>query len=79
MLPKDLKYRPGQRVWINDSARELVPDYVGMCGHVGIGGIAAAHYYRGDYFVNLRLHTGATVILRLPECCLDDAQPKFRL
>ena len=65
----DASQRPdvplGPAVRINDSAHDLVPDYGGMYGHVGIGGTAAAHYYRGDYFLNLRLHTGAPVILRL--------------
>ena len=38
--------------------------------------INAPGYYQGEYFVTVRLETGATVILRLPGKCLDDASGK---
>ena len=79
MLPPDLKFTPGQRVVINDSASEIVPDFVGLHGHVGIGGIGARHFFRGRYFVSLRLPTGANVIVQLPERCLDEAPTDYRL
>ena len=79
MLPSNLKYVPGQRVRVNRSASSLVPDYVGLYGHVGIGGISAPHYFGSQYYVTVKLPTGATVTLRLPEHCLDDAQRDFRL
>ena len=59
------KYIPGQRVRINEAASELVPGYVGMVGHIGIGSINAPEFYQGQYFVTVRLETGAKVILRL--------------
>ena len=43
MLPRNLKYVQGQRVRINEQAYHLVPDYVGMYGHIGIGGISVTH------------------------------------
>ena len=70
---------PGQRVRINSLAAPLVPDFVGMHGHIGIGGISAAHWIAGEYFVTVRLPTGAAVTLILPEHCLDAARPDFRL
>jgi hypothetical protein len=57
----------------------LVPGYVGMVGHIGIGSINAPAFYQGEYFVAVRLETGARVILRLPEGCLDEAPAEFRL
>ena len=71
------KYTPGQRVRINDAASVLVQGFVGMVGH--IGSINTPAFYQGEYFVSVRLETGATVILRLPERCLDDAPVGFRL
>ncbi len=50
-----------------------------MLGHIGIGSINAPSFYQGEYFVNVRLETGANVILRLPERCLDEAPPEFRM
>ncbi len=41
--------------------------------------INEAAFYQGEYFVTVRLETGATVILRLPERCLDEVPGKFRL
>ena len=79
MLPKDLKFTPGQRVRINLSAAKLVPDYVGLVGHIGIGGLSAPHYHGGQYYVTVHLPTGAVVTLRLLEHCLDDASSDFRL
>ena len=79
MLPRNLKYVPGQRVRINEQAYHLGPDYVGMYGHIGIGGISVTHYFLGQYFVTVQLETGATVILQLPEQCLEDAPVGFRL
>ena len=79
MLPKDLNFIPGQRVRINKQALEIVPDYVGIHGHIGIGGINAIHYFRGSYFVSIRLPTGAKVVLHLPEDCLEDADSEYRL
>jgi hypothetical protein len=73
------KYRPGQRVCINEAASGLVPQYVGMAGHIGIGSINAPAYYQGEYFVTVRLETGAKVVLRLPERCLNDAPSGFHL
>lgn len=63
---------------INESVAELYPDYVGWYGHVGIGGVAVSYFLRDLYFVSLRLDTGASVILRLPEKCIDDAPTDFR-
>ena len=74
-----LKYTPGQRVRINEAASELVPGYVGVVGHIGIGSINAPSFYQGEYFVSVHQETGAKVILRLPERCLDEAPPDFRL
>ena len=79
VLPKSLKYVPGQRVRVNRAASSLVPDYVGMCGHIGIGGISAPHYFQGRHYVALNLPSGAQIIVRLPERCLDDAPTNFRL
>ena len=77
-MPK-LKYTPGQRVRINEAASGLVQGFVGMVGHIGIGSINAPAFHQGEYFVSVRLETGATVILRLPERCLDEALAEFRL
>lgn len=79
MLPKDLKFGPGQRIRISEQALGIVPDYVGIHGHIGIGGINATHYFRGSYFVSIRLPTGAKVVLHLPEDCLEDGQTEYRL
>ena len=57
----------------------MVPDYVGMYGHIGIGGINATHYFQSEYFVKIHLPTGAKVVLQLPEDCLEDAHPEYRL
>ena len=73
------KYTPGQRVRINEAASGFVPGYVGIVGHIGIGSINAPAFYQGKYFVSVRLETGAQVILRLPEKCLDEAPAEFRL
>ena len=56
-----------------------MPGYVGMVGHIGIGSISAPSFYQGEYFVTVRLETGAKVILRLQEQCLDEAPAEFRL
>ena len=66
------KYTPGQQVRINENAIGLVMGFVGMSGHIGIGGINAPSFYQGYYFVTVRMETGATVTLRLPERCLDE-------
>jgi hypothetical protein len=79
MVPRNLKYAPGQRVRINASASRMVPDFVGMYGTIGIGGVSARHFYHGEYFVTVHLVTGAPVTLRLPEQCLDEAQPDTKL
>ena len=79
MLPKDLSFVPGQRVRIREQASEIVPDYVGMYGHIGIGGISATHFFLGEYFVKINLPTGAKVVLQLPENCLEDAPTGYRL
>ena len=73
------KFQPGQRVRIGEAASGLVPHYVGMVGHIGIGSINAPAYYQGKYFVSVRLETGANVVLRLPERCLSDAPSSFNL
>jgi hypothetical protein len=70
---------PGQRVQVNRSAAKLVPDYVGLFGHIGIGGLSAPHYFSGQYYVTVHLETGAVVTLRLLEHHLDDAPRDFRL
>ena len=77
-LPR-LKYTPGQRVPINETASDVVPGYVGMVGHIGIGSISAPSFHQGEDFVTVRLETGAKVILRLPEGCLYEAPAGFRL
>jgi hypothetical protein len=79
MYPRNLKYVPGQRVRINSQATESVPDYVGMFGTIGVGGVSTRHYFNGEYFVTVHLPTGAFVTLRLPERCLDEAQPDMKL
>jgi hypothetical protein len=50
--------------------------FVGMSGHVGIGGINAPSFYQSYYFVTVRMETGATVTLRLPEQYLDEVLVK---
>ena len=57
----------------------LVAGFVGAIGHIGIGRLNAPAFYEGDYFVSVRLETGATVILRLPEHCIDEAPGELRL
>ena len=49
-----------------------------MYDHIGIGGINAIHYFQGEYFVNIRLPSGANVVLRLPEDSLEDAPTEYR-
>ena len=66
------RYIPGQQVSINENAIGLVMGFVGMSGHVGIGGINAPSFYQGYYFVTIRMETGAMITLRLPERCLDE-------
>jgi hypothetical protein len=73
------KYTQGLRVRINNAASGLVQDFVGMVGHIGIGSINAPSYYQGEYFVNVRLETGAKMILRLPEHCIEEAPAEFHL
>ena len=73
------KFIPGQRVRINKLASDLVPEHVGLLGTVGIDVIAAPAHHHGEYFVSIRRETGAMVIVRLPEHCLDDAPTGFRL
>ena len=73
------KFILGQRVRINKLASDLVPEYVGMLGSVGIRGIAAPAHHHGENFVSIRRDTDARVIVRLPEHCLDDAPTEFRL
>ena len=70
---------PGRRVRINLSASAVGPGFVGMYGTIGIGGVSARHYFNGEYFVTVHLPTGARVTLRLPEHCLDEAQPDIKL
>ena len=48
MRRKNLKYYRRQRVPINKTAAVMVPDYIGMYGHIGIGAIAAPHYFQRD-------------------------------
>ena len=50
-----------------------------MVGHIDIGNISAPGFYQGEYFATVRLETGAKVMLRLPEKCLDQARAEFRL
>ena len=73
------KYTPGQRVRINEAASGLVAGYLGMVGHIGVGSISAPAYYQGEYFVTIRLETGAKVVLRLPEQCIEEASAEFHL
>ena len=73
------KFFPGQRVRINEAARDLYPEWVGAFAHVGIGGIAAPYLFSGNYYVHTSNEKGGTVILRLPEHCLDDAPSDFHL
>ena len=79
VLPDNLKYLPGQRVRVNRAASSFVPEYVGVYGHIGIGGISAPHYFQRRYYVTLDLSSEAHIILRLPEHCLDDVATDFRL
>ena len=50
-----------------------------MVGHIGIGSINPPSFYQEEYFVTVRLETGAKVILRLSGRCLDEAPAEFRL
>ena len=79
MPSEDLKFVPGHRVRISEQALEIVPEYVGMHGHIGVGGINAIHYCRGSSLVSFRLPTGAKVVLHLPEDCLKDAATEYWL
>jgi hypothetical protein len=79
MYPRNLKYVPGQLVRINPHATESVPDFVGMTGTIGVGGVSARHYYNGEYFVTVHMPTGAFITLRLPESCLDETRPEMKL
>ena len=72
MLPQ--KFIPGQRVRVNKLASDLVPEYVGMLGTIGIGGISAPAHHHGEYFVGIRRDTGAKVIVKLPTHCLECSQ-----
>ena len=48
-------------------------------GHIGIGSPGAPARYQGGYLVSERLETGSTVILRLPEECIDEAPAEMTL
>jgi hypothetical protein len=73
------RFGRGDRVRVNEKARRVYPDYVGMLGHIGIGSIAAKHFHHGQYYVTVVLPTKGRVILRLTEKQVDDATPDFRL
>ena len=73
------KFIPGQRVRINQAAVDKVPEFVGLIGTVGIGGVNAPYCFSGEYFVSIYRDTGAKVIVLLPEHCLDEAPTTFRL
>ena len=77
-MPKQ-KFIPGERVRINERASELLPEYVGMLGTIGIGGIAVPAHHHGEYFVSIRRETGVKVIVQIHERCLDYAPTGFRL
>ena len=79
LLMPEREFKPGQRVRVNENAVGLVAGFVGTIGHIGIGSLNTPSFYQGDYFVSVRLETGSTVILRLPERCLDEASAEFRL
>ena len=73
------KFYRGQRVRINERAVDRVPEYVGMLGTIGIGGVNAPYYYAGRYYVSMRRENGAKIIVLLPEECIDEAPAEFRL
>jgi hypothetical protein len=73
------KYTAGQRVRVNESAVGIVAGFVGMIGHIGIGSLNAPAFLQGMYFVSVRLESGSSVILRLPEDCLDEAPSELTL
>jgi len=68
------RFVPGQRVRINEKAADQVPEFVGMLGTVGIGGVNAPYYFRGGYYVSIYREKGARIILHLPEHCIDERQ-----
>jgi hypothetical protein len=65
------KYNSSQRVMVNDNAAGLVAGLVGLTGYIGIVNQDSRSLYDGDYIVDLKLESGATVTLRLPEGCID--------
>ena len=73
------KFIPGQRVRINQAAADRIPEFVGMLGTVGMGGVHAPYYFGGEYFVSIHRDTGAKIIVQLPEHCIDGAPTGFRL
>ena len=56
-----------------------MPEFVGMLGTIGIGGINAPHYLNGEYYVRVHRENGSKVIVQLPEDCIDEAPTQFRL
>jgi hypothetical protein len=72
------KYKPGNRVMVNDNAAGLVAGLVGLIGYTGIVSRDSQSLYDGDYVVDVKLENGATVTLRLPEECIDGTSEVHR-
>jgi hypothetical protein len=64
---------------VNENAHGLVAGFVGVIGHIGVRSLNTSASDERDYFANLRLTTGATVILGLPEQCIDEASRELGL
>jgi hypothetical protein len=75
----DRKFKPGQRVRVNENAVGLVAGLVDLIGHVGIVSENSTSLYDGDYLVKVRTGRGSSVILRLPGECLDETSWEFHL
>ena len=73
------KFKPGQRVRVNENAMSLVAGLVGLIGHVGVVSESSPSLYDGDYLVSVKTGRGASVTLRLPGECLDETSWEFHL
>jgi len=65
------KYKPSQRLIVNDNATGLVAGLVRLIGYFGIVSQDSPSLYDGDYIVDVKLDSGAIVSLRLPDGCID--------